>query len=72
MLKADSGKLLINKNAANPDVKLTIEGLSALVYGTLSLNEIEYKGWLKITDLTIKKTLKQWFPPIPIYSAFGY
>ncbi len=71
-LKADSGKLLIDKNAANSDVKLTIEGLSALVYGTLSLDEIEFKGWAKISDLEAKKTFMQWFPPLPIYSAFGY
>lgn len=30
---------------ASGDARFSIEGLSALVYGTMPLEEIEYRGW---------------------------
>jgi len=71
-LKADKSKLSIHRSMNNPDVKMVIEGISALVYGTLPVEEIEYKGWLEFFDKQAKQILQRWFPPMPVYSAFGY
>ena len=72
LLRSNDGKLSIYRSSSEPEVKMTIEGLTSLVYGTLSIEEIEFRGWLQTKNLLAKELLKQWFPTLPIYSAFGY
>ncbi|MBN2156999.1 MAG: GNAT family N-acetyltransferase [Candidatus Lokiarchaeota archaeon] len=46
------------------DTKITIEGLTALLYGTVDVGEIEYFGWLENLCNEDKETLLFWFPKI--------
>ncbi|MHA1454221.1 MAG: sterol carrier protein domain-containing protein, partial [Promethearchaeota archaeon] len=44
------------------DTKITIEGLSALLYGTMTVEEVEYFGWIKNLSEEDKDLLSVWFP----------
>ena len=70
------GKLEIARHAGTeivqPDIKATIKGISALVYGTLSLEEIAYKKWLEVLNPNVANILEQWFPVLPLYNTFRY
>jgi len=49
------------------DFELTIEGLTALVYGSLEPFELEEFGWLEIHNPKKVPLLMQWFPRIHSY-----
>jgi predicted acetyltransferase len=70
------GKLTTKRIAqpikAQPDAIATIQGISALVYGTLNIAEIEYRNWLTISNPQVRSTLTNWFPTMPIYSTFRF
>ncbi len=44
------------------DTKITIEGLSALLFGTLTIEEIEYFGWTQNLSEGDRDILSIWFP----------
>jgi predicted acetyltransferase len=67
-----SGKLAIEPTQAQPDAIATIQGISALVYGTLSVEEIEYRNWLTICNPQARETLASWFPTMLIYNTFRF
>ncbi len=55
-----------------PDFKCTIQGISALVYGTLSLSELEYRYWLEVINEAERSLLESWFPPLPLYNTWKF
>jgi len=58
------GKLSITKkeNNVNSDCILTIEGLTALVYGWYVLEDFVYRNWIKETKVETINKLKELFP----------
>ncbi len=66
------GKLTAKRTQAQPDEIATIQAMSALVYGTLNIEEIEYRNWLTISNPQVSAILSSWFPPMPIYSTFRF
>jgi predicted acetyltransferase len=71
-LKAETGRIQVKRGGTGPRARFSIEGLSALVYGTLSLEEIEHKGWATIEAPDVRQLLQQWFPAKPIFNAYGF
>jgi predicted acetyltransferase len=62
-LYEDNGKLHSNFYPDETvDAKISIEGLSALLYGTLSIDEIEYFGWIKNITEEERDILGLWLP----------
>jgi len=63
-------------HSPKPDVKFTIQGISALVYGTLSLVEIEYKKWIQVINEEKREEkrslLESWFPPLHLYNTWKF
>lgn len=55
--------VLSSKNESN--IKIAIEGLTALLYGIMDSNEVEYFGWLKGADIEERHLLAKWFPKLP-------
>ena len=53
-------------------VMMTIEGLSALVYGALSIQEGVHRGWLTGLDEKTTELLERWFPTIPVYNPYYF
>ncbi len=43
-------------------IQLTIKGLSALIYGTLPIEEIQYFKWISGANSEELKLLQDWFP----------
>jgi predicted acetyltransferase len=72
IIYCQDGKLTAKRTQANPDAISTIQGISALVYGTLSVEEIEYRSWLTFTNPQIRATLTSWFPTMLLYSTFRF
>jgi hypothetical protein len=77
-LAAEGEKLKISREPdLEPQISATIQGISALVYGTLSLIEIEQRKWLEFLNPTElskeqRSLLENWFPVLPIYNTFRF
>lgn len=68
-----SGDLLeIASSKRAPSVEASIEGISALIYGTHSLEALEFYGWLKVSNKYGKQILSEWFPQLPLYNPYSY
>jgi predicted acetyltransferase len=70
-LSASDGKLVVEPSGASAEARFSIEGLSALVYGTMPLEEIEYMGWGEVHGSS-RQILQRWFPVQPIHNAFEF
>ncbi len=68
-LASEKGSLQISKSSGHPVVKASIEALSSLVYGTQSLEELEFEGQLTIAEKWARHALQRWFPPLPLYNV---
>ena len=71
-IHSDGERLQVDATSNTPAVTLSIEGASALVYGTNSLEALEYQGWVKGLDKTTRTLLNQWFPPLLLYNPYTY
>ncbi|MHA1561277.1 MAG: GNAT family N-acetyltransferase [Promethearchaeota archaeon] len=64
-LKEVEGKLKISSMDSTPTtckIQLTIKGLSALIYGTLPIEEIQYFRWISGANSEELKLFQDWFP----------
>lgn len=71
-LKAEGGGIQVKRGGTSPRARFSIEGLSALVYGTLPLEELEHKGWASVEGAEDRQLLQKWFPTQPFFSAYGF
>ncbi|AFY69202.1 GCN5-related N-acetyltransferase [Thalassoporum mexicanum PCC 7367] len=75
---ADQGRLRCDrlakdiKDIAAADVIASIEGISALVYGTLPIKALEHKGWVRINNPAVRDLITAWFPAIPLYNTVRF
>ena len=51
-----------SKKEAETSLKVTIEGLSALLYGTLAVRDLEVFNWIKGAKEEQLVLLEKWFP----------
>jgi len=67
-LSEENGFLQItaNRRKVKP-LSITIQGLSALLYGTLPVSEIVNFGWITEADPSTLEILQRWFPRIDPY-----
>jgi predicted acetyltransferase len=72
LLQSDGRHLKIQPTKQATKTKLTIDGLSALVYGTHSLEALEYTQWLKGADKKTHKLLQNWFPQLLLYNPYTF
>lgn len=71
-IDSERRQLRVNRSQATPDATMTIEGLTALVYATHSVEALEYAGWLKTATPATSAKLSQWFPVLPLYNSLNY
>lgn len=76
-LKSQDRTLNVRRTSnSKPDLKCTIQGISALVYGTLSLSEIEHRNWIEVIDREKteewRSLLESWFPPLHLYNIWRF
>lgn len=64
---AENGRLHATK-ATNATASLTVEGLSALLFGTHSIEEVLHLGWASHVDDKQQQLLASWFPPLPVFN----
>ena len=55
----------LNDLPQNQGIIISIGGLSSLLYGISSLEELEYFGWIHGLEFSSRAVLKSWFPQIP-------
>ncbi len=60
LLKSDNGVLEVS-DTDQFDCEMTIQGLSAIVYGCYNLDDFEYKGWGQISEVA-KQRIEKLFP----------
>ncbi|MEL6397680.1 MAG: GNAT family N-acetyltransferase [Cyanobacteria bacterium J06626_4] len=72
-LIAQSGQLkAIRAKDNSRKILMKIEGLSALVYGALSIQEVVHRGWLTGLDEKTTEILGRWFPTTPVYNPYYF
>jgi predicted acetyltransferase len=72
-LISQAGKLkAVRKKDNSSKIIMNIEGLSALVYGALSIQEVVHRGWLTGLDEKTTEILDRWFPTIPVYNPYYF
>ena len=54
------------------DFRATIEGMSALIYGTYAIAEIVQKQWISEINPSTHELLEKWFTPCVIYNPFNF
>lgn len=68
-LQSEKSRLSLTKSSGKPIVKLSISAFSALVFGTLSLEELEYQEEITISEPWARHTLQRWFPELSVYNV---
>ncbi|MHA2434176.1 MAG: sterol carrier protein domain-containing protein, partial [Candidatus Thorarchaeota archaeon] len=69
-LEAEGDSLIVESlGDARVDTVLSIEGISALAYGTLTISELLPYGWI---DGTVPKIMKDWFPRAYVWMYENY
>lgn len=71
-LSATNGTLSAERSKSDTPITISVQGISALVYGTLPLAEIIHRGWVSGLDSRTTALLESWFPPQPIYMTYGF
>lgn len=72
-LISQAGKLkAVRKKDNSRKIIMNIEGLSALVYGALSIQEVVHRGWLTGLDEKTTEIFDRWFPTIPVYNPYYF
>lgn len=72
LLQSDGKQLAISVSKRVPNLETTINGLSALIYGTHSIEALEYDSWIKSIDQRIRPLLRTWFPELPLYNPYNF
>ncbi len=73
MLKTVSNKLVMTKcNNIIPQFRIDIRGLTALLYGVYSVEELKFKKWINLIDTDVEKILNDWFPRQFINNPYYY
>jgi predicted acetyltransferase len=72
LLQAQDGKLTVSSTKRAPTLESTIHGLSALVYGTHSLEALVYAGWIDGLTNSTRNLLQSWFPQLPLYNPYNF
>ena len=71
-LVGDNGRLHATRTQKTASCKADILTLSSMVYGTLSIAELQHRGWLteKSSDFALASSLlNNWFPPKLIFNT---
>lgn len=55
-----------------PNVKMDIKGLTALLYGVYNTEELKFNGWISELDGDCEKVLNEWFPKKVFYNPYYF
>ena len=69
LIKAENGRLSATPTTQAAQFNATIQGLSALVYGALPVDEIEYRGWISDVQDNARDLLDAWFPKMTLFNT---
>jgi predicted acetyltransferase len=61
-LREEHGSLHVEEVSENVTSQITLEGISAAIYGTMKVDELIDYEWIKGLTNTDLETLNQWFP----------
>lgn len=67
-LVGKDGRLYCHRIHQNATTSLTTQGLSALIFGTLSVEELLHLGWGSHISTREQTILKVWFPPCLLFN----
>jgi predicted acetyltransferase len=71
-LESNRHQLTVSQTRGTPDITTTIEGLSALVYGTHPVEALEHMRWIQTANAAVRTRLSQWFPVLTLYNALNF
>ena len=72
-LKSINNKLKMSKcKSVKSHAKMDIRGLTAFLYGVYSVEELEFKEWIVLSDSMIGRILDAWFPKKVLYNPYYF
>ena len=71
-LSKNNGVLSAQRADKSTTIHMTIEGVTALVYGTLPVNEIVYRGWIRGASEGEVVLMEAWFPEQSVFNLLGF
>jgi predicted acetyltransferase len=72
LLQSTNGHLEASMTKRAAKLETSIHGLSALVYGTHSIEALEYMGWIKGVKNSTREFLHSWFPQLRVYNPYNF
>ncbi|MFX1509979.1 MAG: enhanced intracellular survival protein Eis [Promethearchaeota archaeon] len=72
VIQTTNGRFTVKTTKRAAKLESSIHGLSALVYGTHSIEALEYAGWIKGVTQSTRELLGSWFPQLPLYNPYNY
>ncbi|MCP5094352.1 MAG: GNAT family N-acetyltransferase [Chloroflexi bacterium] len=69
---AANGRLSATTTDQSAHLHLTIQALSALIYGALSVNELVHRGWLTGASNEALNLLQVWFPETAVFNTNAF
>ena len=73
-LAVKDGKTQMKRSGMNipADVTCDIRGLTALLYGSLEIEEIIDRGWMETKTEDVRIKLQEWFPTLLLFNTFQF
>lgn len=72
-LESVNNELKMSKcKSVKSHVKMDIRGLTALLYGVHSVEELEFREWIVLSNSKDKKILDEWFPKKFFYNPYYF
>ncbi|MFX1576724.1 MAG: enhanced intracellular survival protein Eis [Promethearchaeota archaeon] len=68
-LQSEKGRLRLTESSGHSVVKSSIQAFSSLLYGTQSLEELEFQGNITVSEKWARHILQRWFPPLSLYNV---
>lgn len=68
----EEGVLRVKATAVDTALALTIEGITALAYGTHGVAEIAYRAWMRGLDARSREVLEAWFPERSVFNLLDF
>lgn len=62
------GLLSVGRVDGDASIRMTIEGVTALAYGALAVEEIVHRGWMTGIDKAEVDLLENWFPQMSVFN----
>lgn len=71
-LASDGDPLEARRSGGSPELRMSVQGLTSLVFGVLDHAEVEHRGWITGLSENDRRLLSDWFPPRHFFNPYTF